>query len=103
MIELDLNDDKSELTKVVAKAFAHLSRVLLDDHCSSLMNVLTQSNTLIFEKLIYQQHLQSIHLHNHRKFSTKMTMYVGMCRPEPKTISKENVLNKLFDRQTVHI
>ena len=28
MIELDLNDDKSELTK----GFAHISRVMLDDH-----------------------------------------------------------------------
>ena len=29
MIELDLNDDKSELTKVVVKVFAHISRVML--------------------------------------------------------------------------
>ena len=47
MIELDLNDNKSELTKVVAKAFAHISHMMLYDHCSSLMDVLTQSNTLI--------------------------------------------------------
>ena len=96
MVELDLNYDKSELTKMVAKAFAHISRVMLDDHCSSSIDVLTQSNTLIFEKLIYQQHLKSIHLHNYRKFSSKMIMHVHMCRPGRKTISKENLFNKFF-------
>ena len=86
MIELDLNDEKSELTNVVVKSSGHVLRVMLYDHCSSLMDVLTQSNTLIFEKLIYQQHFKSIDLHNDRKFSTKMLMHVRVCRPGSKTI-----------------
>ena len=81
MIELDLNDEKSELTNVVVKSSGHMSRVMLYDHCSSLMDVLTQSNTLIFEKLIYQQHFKSIDLHNDRKLSTKMLVHVHVCRP----------------------
>ena len=48
MIELDLNDHKSEFIKVMVLGFGHVSRVMLYEHWSSLMDVLTQSNTLIF-------------------------------------------------------
>ena len=48
MIELDLNDDKSELTKVVTLGFGHISHLVLYNHWSSFMDVLTQSNSLIF-------------------------------------------------------
>ena len=81
MMKLDLND------------FAHLSRVILDNRCSSFIDLLTQSNTLIFEKLIYQQHLQSIHLHNDQP---KMSTCVDQ---DQKLFQKKT----LFDRQTVHI
>ena len=103
MRELDLNDDKSELIKMVAKGFVHISRVMLDDHWSSFMDVLIQSTTLIVEKLIHQQHFRRIHLHNDRKFSTKMTMHAPPVSTRNKNCLKKNVLNKFFGRQTVQI
>ena len=48
MIELNLNDDKSDFTKVAILEFDHISRVMLYDYWSSLMDILTKSNTLIF-------------------------------------------------------
>ena len=48
MIELDWSDCKSEFTKVMVLGFGHISHVMLHDHWSSLMDILTLSNTLIF-------------------------------------------------------
>ena len=60
--------------------------VTLDDHCSSFIDLLTQSSAFRLDKLI--------HLHNDRKFSLKLPMHIRMYRPGLKTISKENVLIK---------